>query len=118
MKLLSLVLVLILWRYSEALYEYDDPNTLEDRMTVVHLFEWTWPNIAAECENFLQYYKYGAVQVSPPQEHIVLNKMVNGKLDRPWWIRYQPVAYNLNSRSGTEQQFIDMVNRCNNVGVR
>jgi len=37
---------------------------------------------------------------------------------RPWWERYQPVSYRLESRSGNEQQFQDMVRRCNAVGVR
>jgi hypothetical protein len=36
---------------------------------------------------------------------------------RPWWERYQPVSYNLCSRSGTQQELRDMVCRCNNVGV-
>ena len=43
---------------------YDAPNTLPNRQTVVHLFEWTWPAVAKECETFLQYFGYGAVQVS------------------------------------------------------
>ena len=42
---------------------YDAPNTLDDRQTMVHLFEWKWSDIAKECETFLQYYGYGAVQV-------------------------------------------------------
>ncbi|XP_014672558.1 PREDICTED: alpha-amylase 1-like [Priapulus caudatus] len=37
---------------------------------------------------------------------------------RPWWERYQPVSYKLISRSGSEQEFADMVERCNKVGVR
>ncbi|KHJ99109.1 hypothetical protein OESDEN_00902 [Oesophagostomum dentatum] len=94
--------------------QYDDPNTLLDRQTMVHLFEWKWTDIAAECENFLQYFGYGAVQVSPPSEHITLTQ--NG--DMPWWIRYQPVSQKLISRSGNEDQFKDMINRCNKVGVR
>jgi alpha-amylase len=32
--------------------------------------------------------------------------------------RYQPVSYNLTTRSGTEAEFFDMVIRCNAVGVR
>ena len=36
----------------------------------------------------------------------------------PWWQRYQPVSYKLVSRSGDEQQFADMVSRCNAAGVR
>ncbi|KAK6013827.1 hypothetical protein OSTOST_20832, partial [Ostertagia ostertagi] len=43
--------------------EYDKPQTLENRQTMVHLLEWKWPDIATECETFLQHYGYGAVQV-------------------------------------------------------
>lgn len=38
---------------------------------------------------------------------------------RPWYERYQPVSYKLDStRSGTESEFKSMVTRCNNAGVR
>jgi len=59
----------------------DKTQTLPDRQTMVHLFEWKWTDIAKECENFLQYYGYGAVQVSPPMEHIVINQ----NNDMPWY---------------------------------
>ena len=74
----------------------------------VHLFEWSWPSIARECEDFLAPAGYTAVQVSPPQEHA----------EGPeWWTRYQPVSYQLVSRGGTREEFIDMVHRCDAVGV-
>ncbi|HEX6372131.1 MAG TPA: alpha-amylase family protein [Longimicrobium sp.] len=77
----------------------------------VHLFEWKWPDVAAECENVLGPAGYEAVQVSPPQEHIVLQ-------GAPWWIRYQPVSYSLGrSRGGTEAEFTAMVGRCRAAGV-
>jgi alpha-amylase len=77
----------------------------------VHLFEWKWPDIARECENVLGPAGYEAVQVSPPQEHIVLPSA-------PWWVRYQPVSYSLGrSRSGTAAEFADMVTRCKAAGV-
>ncbi|CAL2042372.1 hypothetical protein CAEBREN_19315 [Caenorhabditis brenneri] len=95
-------------------YWYDKTQTLANRQTMVHLFEWKWTDVAKECENFLQYYGYGAVQVSPPMEH--LKAFPNNNY--PWWVRYQPVSYKLDSRSGNEQEFQDMVNRCNKVGVR
>lgn len=47
-------------------------------------------------------------------EHITLSK----NNDMPWWVRYQPVSYKLESRSGNETQFIEMVERCNKVGIR
>ena len=40
-----------------------------------------------------------------------------GKIDWPWWQRYQVVSYKMDSRSGTEEEFRDMVQRCNAAGV-
>lgn len=78
----------------------------------VHLFEWTWSDVAQECETQLGPGGFKAVQVSPPQEHIVLPEK-----DYPWWQRYQPVSYQLSSRSGDRAAFINMVERCNQAGV-
>jgi alpha-amylase len=77
----------------------------------VHLFEWPWSDIAQECEDFLGPKGYFAVQISPPNEHRLL-------LGRPWYERYQPVSYQLTSRSGTRQEFIQMLQRCHQAGVQ
>ena len=79
-----------------------------DPVAFVQLFEWKWPDIARECEEFLGDAGYTAVQVSPPNEH------VEGPA---WWTRYQPVSYKIQSRGGTRAQFADMVARCNAAGV-
>lgn len=76
--------------------------------TFVHLFEWSWPDIATECETFLGPKGYAAVQVSPPNEHITGDT---------WWTRYQPVSYELVSRGGNRAEFADMVSRCSAAGV-
>jgi alpha-amylase len=77
----------------------------------VHLFEWPWTDIAAECESVLGPAGYRAVQVSPPQEHAVI-------AGAPWWQRYQPVSYSIDrSRSGTRAEFTAMVQRCRAAGV-
>lgn len=77
----------------------------------VHLFEWKWTDVAAECESVLGPAGWEAVQVSPPQEHIVL-------ASHPWWTRYQPVSYSIDaSRSGTRAEFVEMVERCEAAGV-
>ena len=55
---------------------------------------------------------FPTLQISPPHESIVVNNPW-----RPWWERYQPISYNLCSRSGTENELRDMITRCNNVGV-
>ncbi|XP_018413796.1 PREDICTED: pancreatic alpha-amylase-like [Nanorana parkeri] len=89
-----------------------NPNVLCDRTSIVHLFEWRWEDIAAECEQYLGPNGFGGVQISPPNENVIVKNP-----DRPWWERYQPVSYKICTRSGDEQQFIDMVTRCNNVGV-
>lgn len=82
---------------------------LANTQTLVHLFEWSWKDIASECEKFLGPNGYSAVQVSPPYEH---------KVGPQWWVRYQPVTHELStSRSGTASEFVDMVQRCNRVGV-
>ncbi len=75
----------------------------------VHLFEWSWPAVATECETRLGPQGFKAVQISPPQEDITGDQ---------WWTRYQPVSYGIDkSRSGTRTEFIDMVNRCKAAGV-
>jgi len=77
----------------------------------VHLFEWKWTDIAAECENYLGPAGFTGVQVSPPSEHALIATF-------PWYERYQTVSYSLaKSRSGTAAEFADMVQRCARVGV-
>ena len=87
----------------------------------VHLFEWRWADIEKECP-YLAQRGYAAVQVSPPQEHIVPTADMGGGAanDFPWWVRYQPVSHDvtkLTSRSGTLAEFKRMVQACNAVGV-
>jgi alpha-amylase len=78
----------------------------------VHLFEWKWTDIAAECESVLGPAGFKAVQVSPPQEHSLEPPTY------PWSERYQPVSYSIDrSRSGTGTEFTNMVNRCKAAGV-
>ena len=77
----------------------------------VHLFEWRWTDIASECETVLGPSGFRAVQVSPPQEHLVLQ-------GHPWWVRYQPVSYSVaRSRSGSGAEFTAMIERCRGAGV-
>ncbi|SEO66546.1 alpha-amylase [Aquisalimonas asiatica] len=79
---------------------------------MVHLFEWRWDDIAAECEDYLGPTGIDAVQVSPPNEHIV-----PGGVEGAWWARYQPVSYEVTSRSGDREAFEAMVRRCDAAGV-
>lgn len=87
-----------------------NPNHWVNRTGIVHLFEWKFIDVAAECERFLAPNGYGAVQVSPVNENAIIE-------NRPWFERYQPISYNLVTRSGNEADFKDMVRRCNTVGV-
>ncbi|KHJ95617.1 hypothetical protein OESDEN_04433 [Oesophagostomum dentatum] len=36
----------------------------------------------------------------------------------PWWVRYEPLSYKIQSRSGNEQQFREMVEKCNQNNIR
>lgn len=107
-KYLAMLLVLIALAGFYLLQRPVQNEESGNRTVFVHLFEWTWPDIARECETFLGPHGYAAVQISPPQEHVT---------GAQWWTRYQPVSYRLESRGGTREQFEDMVRRCRAAGV-
>lgn len=76
--------------------------------TFVFLFEWSWKDVAKECEEWLGPKGFRAVRVSPHMEHLAGDE---------WYVRYQPVTYNITSRSGDEADFVSMVQRCRSAGV-
>lgn len=85
-----------------------------ERDVIATLFQWNWPSVAAACREQLGPDGYGAVQVSPPAEHVVL-----GAEGYPWWQDYQPVSYRIDStRRGTRAEFADMVRTCHDAGVK
>lgn len=88
-------------------------STLSTKDVTAHLFQWPWPSVARECTDVLGPAGYGAVQVSPPQEHVELPGQ-----GYPWWQAYQPVSYRLDSRYGNTGQFAAMVQACHHAGVR
>ncbi|KAJ2948568.1 hypothetical protein O0L34_g7820 [Tuta absoluta] len=92
---------------------YKNPYYADGHSVNVHLFEWKWDDIADECERFLGPKGFGGIQISPPNENVII-----WASNRPWWERYQPLSYQLVTRSGDERQFADMVRRCNAAGVR
>ena len=80
---------------------------------IVHLFEWPWASVANECTTVLGPKGFGGVQVSPPQEHVVLPGQ-----GYPWWQDYQPVSYQLTTRRGDRAAFANMVATCHAAGVK
>lgn len=88
-----------------------DPHFLPGHNGIVQLFEWKWLDIAKECEEFLGPRKFGGVQISPPNENVILE-------GRYWYERYQPISYKISTRSGSESEFLEMTRRCNKVGIR
>ena len=54
---------------------WSNPTCAPGRHTIVHLFEWKWSDIAAECERFLGPYGYCGVQVG-----VVLNNLLSGRI--------------------------------------
>jgi len=89
------------------------PATPGTKDVVVHLFQWPWASVAQECTTTLGPKGFGAVQVSPPAEHVVLP----GR-GFPWWEDYQPVSYQLTSRRGDRAAFAAMVSTCHAAGVK
>jgi alpha-amylase len=103
-------------RPSSRAVAVEDTATSEwplSQAAMVHLFEWRWDDVARECETFLGPNGYAAVQISPPQEHVVLPER-----GFPWWQRYQPVSYQLESRGGDRAQLASMIRRCHAAGVK
>ncbi len=88
------------------------PAPPSDKDVIVQLFQWSWASVARECTEVLGPEGYGAVQVSPPQEHVVLPE-----LGHPWWQDYQPVSYTLDTRRGDREAFRSMVRTCHAAGV-
>ncbi|CAH2311638.1 pancreatic alpha-amylase-like [Pelobates cultripes] len=57
---MSVFLLLVVVGLCSAQY---NPNLNENRTSIVHLFEWRWEDIAAECERYLGPNGFGGVQV-------------------------------------------------------
>jgi len=89
--------------------------TSKSRNTIVQMFMRPWNEIKNECnDGYMD--NYGAIQVSPPQEHpLVSDDHLGGKYT--WWLHYQPVSYSLNSALGTRIEFEEMAAACNERGV-
>ena len=86
-----------------------DPAQVVTQQSVgVQMFEWNWKSLAKECTSNLGPAGYDWVEVSPPQEHIT---------GKEWWIHYQPVSYQLESKLGTRAEFANMVETCEKAGV-
>ncbi|KAH7338305.1 glycoside hydrolase superfamily [Rhizoctonia solani] len=83
------------------------PN--HDKKIAVQMFGWNWKSIATECEQFLGPAGVGYVQVNPPQEHLSGDQ---------WWVDYQAVSYQLQSKRGSRSDFAEMIGRCKNAGVK
>lgn len=88
-----------------------DPQARAAAGVFVELFEWPWNDIAKECQLYLGPKGFAAALVSPPSEHAIL-------AGYPWYERYQTVGYELDrSRSGTQAEFVAMVQACTAAGV-
>ncbi len=109
--LAAFVAVLVIGRAQNADAKADASPGPRD--VIVHLFQWPWASIASECTNVLGPKGFGGVQVSPPQEHVVLPGRAY-----PWWQDYQPTSYQLVSRRGDRAAFASMVSTCHAAGVK
>lgn len=108
---MSKISIFFIFSIASVCFGQFNPHYAPNRSVIVHLFEWRWNDIARECEQVLGPNGYGGVQLSPVNE----NAIVYG---RPWYERYQPVSYKLNTRSGNEKELRKMIKRCNTAGVR
>jgi alpha-amylase len=84
--------------------------------SILNMFEWTWNSIAAECAGPLADTGYTYVQTSPPQEHILGSDTTPGE-ENAWYIHYQPVSYEIESRLGTRAEYAAMIDACESNGI-
>lgn len=114
------ILILVAVCYSGFLdARYEKIPGVKKAPVIASLFEWNFNDIADECETFLAPFGYSAVQVSPVFEHAVISRpWWDRNVERPWYERYQPISFKINSRSGNSKEFKMMVKHCNAVGVR
>ena len=110
LALLLLLTVAVPLAYGSTPAPATAPGTHE---VIANLFEWNWASVGRECHDFLGPRGYGGVQVSPPQEHVVLP----GK-GYPWWQDYQPVSYKIDTRRGNRAAFASMVATCHAAGIK
>lgn len=106
----SVCIIIIIFQYHHISAQFN-PHFWSNRTGIVHLFEWKFQDIATECTTFLAPNGYGGVQISPISENAIVP-------NRPWWERYQPISYKIQTRSGSEADFKAMIKQCNSVGIR
>ena len=70
MESMKLFILVAMFRLGLAQH---DPHTKHGRTAIVHLFEWRWADIAAECERFLGPNGFGGVQVRRAECRCVAN---------------------------------------------
>ena len=84
---------------------------------VVEMFGWPYADIAKECV-LLGKMGYLGVKVFPPNEYLENYEWAENGEVNPWWYMYQPVSYKFNSRFGTRDQLVSMINTCRSNNVR
>jgi alpha-amylase len=82
---------------------------------IVQAFEYSFEEVRELCDEIDKNdYKYGYIQVYPITT--ALDNYDNDNND--WWTRYQPIDYNVLSRSGENYEiFEDMVIHCRSLGI-
>ena len=96
---------------NETIYEKGN------RGAIVELFGWPYDDIAEECD-FLKVAGYLGVKITPPNEYVMTENVIeHGELNL-WKYFYQTVSYKFKSRLGNKTQLKNMVNKCRKNGIR
>ncbi|XP_049294235.1 alpha-amylase A-like [Anopheles funestus] len=106
-----MLFALALFHFSLASAQFN-PHFKPGRHTIVQLFEWRYEDIGRECRTYLGPNGFGAIQLSP------VNEVSDGGKSASWADRYEPVSYELTSRSGNESELRSAIDECNKAGIR
>ena len=87
------------------------------RGAIVELFGWPYDDIAEECD-ILKVAGYLGVKITPPNEYVMTENVIeDGELNF-WKYFYQTVSYKFKSRLGNKAQLKNMINKCRKNGIR
>jgi hypothetical protein len=112
-KYLYLQPIMFGWQISNLALGYNKP-----KKCIIELFGWNFLDILSEL-NSGNFDGYFGIKLFPVFEHILFSDINwSAGLICPWFVMYQPISYNFNSRQGDRVLLQQVINTARNRGIR
>ena len=79
-------------------------------MRIISCFNWNLNDISKNCK-LIHDQGFDAVQINPIQP-------LKEDGVKEWWMSYQPIDFKIGNVFGTQEDLIDLCNKCNDIGLR